>query len=72
MFREEELKALGIFHLKMCGYDTCHRVSQEGQWQRNKQTVLCMHGWDWGTWERMSLESFRFGIWLRVEVWSLK
>lgn len=40
MFREEELKALGIVHLEMCGYDTCHRVSQDGQWQRNEQTAV--------------------------------
>lgn len=41
VFREEELKALGIFHLEMCGYDTCHRVSQDGQRQRHEQAVLC-------------------------------
>lgn len=38
---------------------------------REMSRLLCMHGWDWGTRERMSLESSRFGIWLRVEVWGL-
>lgn len=57
IFKEEELKALGMFHLGMCDYDTCHRVSQVANSRRNEQTAVCAWAGLQNTRERVSLKS---------------